>query len=219
MNLYVVVEGNGTEPGVYRSWIPLVNPTLSEVNYLPEVDQNNFLIRSGGGWPYLLKIVESAVEDIKINGKFDRLVISADSEDFSHQQRFDQLNDHVLALGCPCPHHIIIQHFCFETWALGNRKIIPRRPTDSTLQAYKTMYDVMTLDPAQLPPHLEHELNRSQFALKYLRLALRDKGKHVSYSKNNPQVVAHPSYFAQVKDRMDTTTHIDSFRTFIDAFS
>ncbi len=36
MNVYVVTEGK-TESIVYKSWIPLVNPMLSPVNYITEV--------------------------------------------------------------------------------------------------------------------------------------------------------------------------------------
>lgn len=218
MNVYVVVEGNATEPQVYRSWIPLVNPLLTEANYLPQVTDNNFLIRSGRGWPYLLTMIENAVEDIKITGCFDRLVVAADSEDLTLQARWDQIEQHIKKLNPPCPFHIVIQHFCFEAWALGNRKMVPRRPNNPTLQSYKELHDVTTLDPEALPPHDGHELNRAQFAEKYLRLAIRDKGKHLSYSKNSPQVVAHPTYFRQLNQRLSETSHISSLQTFIDAF-
>jgi len=49
MNIYVVVEGRGTEPVVYRSWIPLVNPVLKPVDYITQVTTDNFYIVSGGG--------------------------------------------------------------------------------------------------------------------------------------------------------------------------
>lgn len=218
MNVYVVVEGKATEPAVYKSWIPLVNPRLSNVDYLPQVTQNHFIIRSGGGWPCLLGIVENAMEDIKTTGKFDRLVVAVDSEEATLEDRFNHIEQHILKLAPPCPYRIIVQHFCFEAWALGNRKIVPKNPTNETLKQYKALHDVSTLDPELLPSHYEQELNRAQFALKYLRLAIGDKGKHLSYSKNNPQVVAHPTYFQQLKERMLGSSHISSLKMFIDAF-
>jgi hypothetical protein len=219
MNLYVVVEGNSTEPKVYRSWIPIVNPSLSEKFYINDVISNNFMIRSGGGFPYLLKIISDAIDDIKINNKFERLVVAVDSEDETFEQKYNQIEQHILSCDPSCDYRIIIQHFCFEAWALGNSKFGPRKPKDTTLKSYKKIHDVITNDPELLPKHPTLELNRAQFAERYLRLTIRDKGAHLTYSKSKPDVIAHPSYFNQLQERINETGHIPSFQTFIDAFT
>ena len=219
MNIYVVVEGNSTEPKIYRNWIPLVNDKLTPVSYLPEVQANNFIIVSGNGYPFMLKIIANAIEDIRANPVFTRLVVAVDSEDLSHQQRFKQIEDHILANNPPCQYKIIVQHFCLEAWALGNRHFVPRIPKDETLKKYKQHYDVWVNDPELLPPYPLQELNRAQLAERYLRTAIRDKGAHLTYTKSKPDVVVHASYFAQLKSRLQDTGHIPSFQSFIDAFT
>jgi hypothetical protein len=219
VNVYIVVEGNSSEPAVYRSWIREANPALTEANYLAQVTQNNFFMVSGGGWPFLLTIIDRAIADIKATGLFDRLVVGVDSEDMTLANRFSAIEQHILSQAPSCEYRIIVQHFCLEAWALGNRKFIPRKPNNDALKSYKAIHDVTSLDPELLPPLQEEELNRAQFALKYLRLGIRDKGKHLSYSKNRPDVVAHPTYFHQLKERLASTGHIASFQAFVDAFN
>ena len=50
MNVYLIVEGNG-EKKIYEHWVQLINPSLSIVNSLDEVQHNNLIIYSGGGYP------------------------------------------------------------------------------------------------------------------------------------------------------------------------
>jgi hypothetical protein len=47
---------------------------------------------------------------------------------------------------------IIIQHFCLETWALGNRIACRKNTTDVMLLEYKRVHDVRNDDPELLPP-------------------------------------------------------------------
>jgi hypothetical protein len=113
---------------------------------------------------------------------------------------------------------IVVQHFCFEAWALGNRRIVRPHPTSSRLREYKQLFDVRSRDPELLPHKLDENLNRAQFAEKYLRLALTDTFRNLTYTKSNPQAVLHDKYFAQVKNRLRDTGHIASFDDFLRAF-
>lgn len=218
MNIYVVVEGNSTEPAVYRKWIPLINSQLVEVKYLDQVTQNNFIIISGNGFPFIKRVISNAIEDIKQNSKFDRLVVSVDSEQFTFQQRFNEIDQYIRSCTPTCQYRIIVQHFCFEAWALGNKKFGPKKPKDSTLKSYARIHNVYTNDPELLPNLPSLQLNRAQFAEKYLKLLIRDKGTHLTYAKNKPDVIAHNSYLFQLEERLKNTSHIQSFQTFIDAF-
>lgn len=219
MNLYVVVEGNSSEPKVYRNWIPLVNKNLKEVPYIQGVRDNNFLIRTGSGYPNLLGIISNAIEDIRLNPVFDRLVVVVDSEELTLQQRYAEIEKHILANAPTCLYKIVVQHFCLEAWGLGNRKLGPRKPRSDELREYKKIHDVFTDNPEHLPGHPELELNRAQFAEKYLRSMIRDKGNHLTYTKSRPDVVAHSSYFSELQNRLHQTAHIGSFQLLLDAFS
>lgn len=218
MNIYIVVEGASTEVKVYRKWIPLVNPDLVEVYDMDDVVANNFYLVSGGGYPYLFRVIKHAVEDIRLNQQFSRLVVSIDSEENTFEEKNTEINDFIQSLNPTTEYRIIVQHFCFEAWALGNRKFGPNKPKNAKLRAYKLLHDVMLQDPELLPALPSEELNRAQFAGKYLKLAIRDKAGHVTYSKSKPDVVAHPSYFEQLNRRLKETNHIPSFQTFLHAF-
>ncbi len=220
MNVYVVVEGRVVEKAVYTVWIPEVNRTLTPVAYITDVVENNFLIVSGNGYPGYFNIIQAAFEDVANSARFDRLVVSVDSEDMTLEAKRAEVTAFIHALAhTHIDWRLVIQHFCFETWALGNRVIGSRNPKDARLRKYKQLYNVVTHDPENLPALAEENLNRSQFAEKYLRLTLNDKNKNLTYSKRNPKVVAHPKYYAQVRRRTTETVHIQSFRAFIDAFT
>jgi hypothetical protein len=219
VNLYVVVEGRVVEKEVYKAWVPLVNPNLSYVGSLAEVDNNNFVIFSGGGYPQYFDMIRAGLEDVAADAKFTRLVISVDSEDMTLEQKHQEIKEFIQSTGIVgVDYRIVVQHFCFETWALGNRRIGVRNPKNPVLARYKGLYDVVTEDPEDLPPLLVERLNRSQFAEKYLRMMLNDKNKNLSYSKRDPSVVTHPKYFQNIRARMDDLAHILSFRAFLDAF-
>jgi hypothetical protein len=112
----------------------------------------------------------------------------------------------------------VVQHFCFEAWALGNRRIGSKNPQEPRLIQYRRLYNVLKLDPEGLPALPHENLNRSQFAEKYLRVTLNDKYKNLTFSKRNSKVVAHKKYYNELRDRLAQTGHLNSFQAFIDAF-
>lgn len=225
MNCYVVVEGRVVEKAVYQKWIPLVNGSLSYVEHPSLVTQDNFLIVSGNGYPNYLQVIEDALLDVRDckdavgNALFDRLVICVDSEDMTCADKFNEIDDFVKSTKISISdYRIVVQHFCFETWALGNRRIGARNPKNPKLVKYKKLHDVMYLDPEELPSLPEDRLNRSQFAEVYLRLMLNDKNKNISYSKSKPDAVVHEKFFSEIKSRKAQTGHIQNFQAFLDAF-
>lgn len=218
MNIYIVVEGS-TEKLVYASWIPLVNPLLKQVNYLPDVISNNFLIISGRGYPNYFEIIDNAIDEINEIGIFDRLVICVDSEDFTYQEKYDEILNHLHSRNCSVEVRVIVQHFCIEAWALGNRRIVRKEPRTHELRSYKKFYNVRDHDPELLPPLSQDGLNKAQTAEKYLRVAFRDRYKNLAYSKGTPYLISYYKYFDQVKKRFFETSHIRSFAEFLRAFS
>ena len=217
MNVYLIVEGNG-EKKVYTHWVPLVNPNLSVVNSLEEVQHNNLIIFSGGGYPNYLEVIEAGVEDVVGNEQLDRLVIAIDSEEMSYEEKRREIEQVVNALGKNLDYRIIVQHFCLETWALGNKVIVSRNPKDIRLRQYISHFDILDKDPELLPDYPIEDLSRSQFAARYLTKLLNEKYRSLTYKKGNPKPLLHDMYFKRVKMRLDTTGHVASFEDFLAAF-
>lgn len=220
MNVYVVVEGEKAVKKIYKTWIPIVNPILRYIDYLNQLEQNNFFILAGFGQSqFLTNQIEHAIKDVN-NLPFDRLVLAIDSEDKSFHDKLSELTERVEGIGCNIQVKYVIQHFCFETWLLGNRKIFRRKTNDYELQKFRALFDVRKNDPELLPVNNERAWNRAQFALQYLRAGLRDvhPASRVSYTKRNPGIIATEGYFNQVKKRHLDDQHILSFKGFLDAF-
>ncbi len=219
MNIYVVVEGLTTEKQVYQSWIPYVNPELKVINHVSEFSVNKFLVVAGGGYPNYNQIIKNAIEDINTLQNIDRLVIAVDSEEMTYEEKYHEIFNLVSNEPCQAQIRIIIQHFCFEAWALGNRKIMGRNVQDRKLLGYKRFYDVLSRDPELLPSYPLEELTRARFAVKYLNLAFHEKYHQLAYSKSRPKALLNENYFLQLKRRLIETQHIKSFNAFLDAFT
>ncbi|NHZ71644.1 MAG: hypothetical protein GWP17_00960 [Aquificales bacterium] len=217
MNVYVVTEGQ-VETAVYKQWIPFINPNLSLVDRIDDVKDDRFYVISANGYPQYFKIIENAIADINHLKVFDRLVICVDSEDMTKHDKFDEIDEFVRDKQCAAQIRIVIQHFSIEAWALGNRKIIRSNPASRRLREYKRLHNVGKEDPELLPPNHEEDLNRAQFAERYLRFALNDRFRNLTYTKKNPDVLLHEKYFEQLKNRLEQTGHIASFYDFLQAF-
>nr|MBN1228880.1 hypothetical protein [Anaerolineae bacterium] len=215
MNIYVVVEGV-TEQKVYKHWIPLINPRLTLKNYIDEIKNDDCYLITGGGYPRYFTVIENAISDVNSHTNFDRLVISIDSEEMSRDEKYEEIQSHLVQFPCRVPVKIVVQHFCFETWALGNRKIIRRNSQSSRLRTYQRFFNVGSQDPEQLPAI--EDLSRAQFAKKYLIAALNDKYRNLTYSKSQPKALLHSKYLEQLQIRLDQTGHIQSFESFLKAF-
>ncbi len=217
MNIYLVVEGK-TEKKVYAKWAQIVNPNLQIVNDIGDVSNNHLYIISGGGYPSYFDVIEAGVNDVEENDAFDRLVVAVDSEQMSYREKHAELTDCILELNTNIDFRIVVQHFCLETWALGNRLIVSRHPQSKKLRDYIHFFNVVQNDPELMPGFLPEGLNRAQFAFKYLRTAINEKYTKLNYSKNNPKVLLSQKYFKQVKSRFIQTGHISSFENFLRAF-
>lgn len=218
MNIYAVVEGEVGEKKVYQHWIPLVNAELCYVDHISLIRGNNFSIISGSGYPNYFNVIEAAIEDVNHYGNIDRLVISIDSEDLSYEEKQIEVTDYLSQLVCHAEIKVIIQHFCLETWGLENKIVIRPNPRLPRLIEFKRFFDVRNNDPELLPNYEPKQLNRSKFAEVYLRSALNDKYRNLTYTKSNPEALLHHKYFERVKDRHNNTEHIASFSSFLSAF-
>ena len=216
MNVYLIVEGTGEKP-VYEHWVPLVNPNLSVVDSLDEVKNNNLIIYSGGGYPNYFDVIQAGVEDVAESEQLDRLVISIDSEAMSYQEKREEIEEFVSALGRDLEYRVVVQHFCLETWALGNKVIVKRNPRDRKLREYMKFFDVVSQDPELLPDYSKEDLTRAQFAARYLKKLLNERYRG-TYKKGNPRPLLHDLYYERVRRRFEETGHIASFEDFLSAF-
>lgn len=217
MRLYVVVEGT-CEKKVYTGWIQFINPTLKYSEDFYKLTENSFAILSGGGYPSYYKIIENAIADVNSLGNVDRLIISIDSEDMTREEKYNEVYNFVTKFECNSKIIIIIQHFCLETWALGNRIILRRNTSNERLKTYMNCFDVITKDPELLPHYPPEDLTRAQFAYKYLRTIISDRYSSIAYSKSRPNIIINNGYFCQLKKRFNETGHISSFESFLTAF-
>jgi len=219
MNILVLVEGEISEKYVYENWIPYVHSKITYVKNIFDIVKNHFSIISGGGYPNYFKVIKNAIDDVNQLGNIDRLVIAIDSEEMTFEEKLLEIKDVIKDKECSASIEIVIQHFCLETWALGNKRVGPRNPKSVIMRRYKEFFNVLEKDPELLPPYPANNLNRAKFAERYLRTMLNDKNKNLTYSKRNPKALLHRTYFNEVKKRFKTTGHISSFVTFLNAFS
>jgi hypothetical protein len=220
MNIYVIVEGQRAAKRIYKIWIPLVNRELKFVDYVKDINYNNFFILAGHGQPGIKSRIESAINDVNNNSLIDRLVISMDSENATYQDKYDEIHESVGKYECRVEIRYIIQHFCMETWLMGNKDMFRKKPQDITLNNFMKLYNIRQKDPEMLPCYPKNSWNRAQFAFYFLQAGIRDKHTYgLSYTKKNPGITATPGYFLQVNERYMKSHHISSFSDFIEAFS
>lgn len=219
MNYYIVVEGAG-EKTVYSKWIPLINPALKQVYSLSQVTNDTFIIYNGGGFPSILSMIEDGISDVTSSTNDFLFVVVIDSEEMTREQKLNEIDAFIKskAIGVAVNYKIVVQHFCFEAWALGNRKIVSANPSDPELVKYLKHFHVRKNDPELLTSVSTEHWNRAQFSTSYLRKLLQQKFRQ-TYTKSNPSAVVHPKYFDELKSRLNDTGHIDSFSELLTVFS
>lgn len=219
MNYYIVVEGS-VEKKVYAKWIPLINPSLKQIHTLDNTTQDTFIIFDGGGYPSILGMIDDGIADLAGLEKDYRLVIVIDSEEMTRQEKLDEIETYVKnkIIGLAIDYKIIVQHFCFETWALGNRRIVSSNPSNPELVKYLKHFHVRKYDPELLTTISVNHGNRAQFAETYLRKLLQQKF-HQTYTKRNPEAVTHPSYLKELIKRHQDSGHIESFNELLSVFA
>lgn len=214
MSLYVVVEGERTEPRLYRAWLPMLVPGLDEIRRIEDAGEHAFFLISGYGYPNYLERIEAAIDDIRNSeGRFTHLLVCVDAEEVGHDERLAEVEDAIQGGGCPVAATVIVADCCIEAWLLGNRKFVRNAPHDPELGQFLRHYDVRELDPEGIPPHPNHR-NRASLCLKYIQAAFRER--HERYSKRNPGAAAEASYFDALRQRAQARSsserpHLRSF--------
>ena len=218
MNIYFLVEGRHTEKKLYPRWLQYYIPELKQVKFHDQVEDNNYYLISGNGYPLILNDgIPNAVQKIQETGKYDYLVICVDADEDSIDERKKYINDFMssqeISLG-KTELILIIQNRCIETWLLGNRKIFnSRQPQELPLSDYVNYYDVSENDPELMGKY--DFKNHAKFHEAYLKQIF--KAKNISYSKKFPRKTQEKDYFEQLLKRIeDNPKHLPTFRYFIE---
>ncbi len=216
MNYYIVCEGAKTEPIVYESWIPIINSSLTRVNSCFQLQNNNFYILSGLGYPNYFNVIKNSIDDIICNNINAKLIIIVDSEDFTFQEKDTEIRDFIFDYKSNFNNYeIIVQVPCIEAWGLGNRKFISNKPNSLKLNELLLHYNVRSLDPEFISEY--DEFNKAQTAGFYLKEAAKEKRQ--TYNKNNPNILIDNNYLKNLKRRYDKTGHISNIEKIFDIFT
>ena len=235
MNLLFLVEGEKTEPKVYRAWLKHLFPDLIFVNRPEDMMGNTCRIITGNGYPNMVSKpknssapsrLEACLMDIENFNNVDHFFICVDSEDYSYSERFNEVESKLERLksgykidDSKTEIHLIIQNCCFETWALGNAEIsqkYARIKTSTTWSDFQNHYDILLNDPENLnsfPPGYPFR-NKARLHKRYLVEYLAEFG--LSYRKENPIIVAEKHYLESLQTRCKNTEHLPSLRLLFD---
>ncbi|MDY6781204.1 MAG: hypothetical protein SW833_01385 [Cyanobacteriota bacterium] len=218
MNIYFLVEGNSTEKKLYPKWIEYLIPNLVRVQYHDRVNNNNYYLISGQGYPRILYDgLENAVDKILEIPKYDYLVICVDADEESIEERRKYIAQFIqekeINLG-KTKVEIIVQNRCIETWLLGNRKIFDsRQPLGQPLSKYVNYYDVSQDNPEEMGKY--NMRNHADFHHEYLREIFRSK--NTTYSKKNPNDAKEKYYFEELQKRVrDKPGDLKTFQFFLE---
>lgn len=220
MNVYFLVEGRRTEKKIYPKWLSHLIPELTKVDFFDEVKEFNYKLFSGFGFPHLLhKHLKSSVEEVNESGNYDYFVICLDADEASVHEVISEVKNFMkkenISLIEKTKLVIIVQNKTIESWLLGNPKIYKRNPTKSKyLKQLLVFYNVSLNDPELMLKESEFEGSIGDFHFMYLREYLLER--NIAYTKEHPREVTQEYYLKELIRRNADTSHLSSFRFFLD---
>jgi hypothetical protein len=224
LSLYLFHEGTVTEKLVYRAWIQHALPGLREVESAPEITRGTFFLFAGGGFPAYEPALENCACDVRDNPAIEHLLVCVDTDDRPSagvrralvEARVEQA---IAAVGMRAGNpdvqvHVVVQHWCIETWFLGHATLSLRAPPTPRLQRLMAHFDVRAADPETmgLPPWTDRDTARTThgFHQQYLAELFQNVVPRTRYAKNNPGIVLDRAYYDALVERVDTTSHLPS---------
>ncbi len=217
MNIYFLVEGKRTEKKVYPAWLSVLIPELEKVKRIENINQNNYFLFSGEGYPALKNQLANCVSDINQLRNIDYFVVCLDGDDVGIEKRQQEILDYFIEnkilLNENTKMKIIVQNVCFETWFLGNEKIFKKNPQDEDLRKWVKFYNVKNNDPELMQKPQNHKETTADFHFNYFSKLLQER--NASYNKNNPFIVIQDSFLQELIKRHQNTEHITSFGNFL----
>jgi hypothetical protein len=223
VSVYVAGEGRVTETAVYRAWIAHALPGLREVRSAPELCPGAFYLVDSGGYP-APAFLRACAKDVRDNVGIKHLVVCVDTDDrpSADARRAQLLAEIELAVietkmrehNPDAIVHVVVQHYCIETWFLGHASLTLRPTLTPELQSLLAHFDVRTDDPEVmgLPAVRDRRTPRvtHRFHQHYLAVLFQNVVPRTFYRKNNPGIVLDRAYYDALVERVDTTGHLPS---------
>ena len=207
MKLYILVEDGKSGHKIIDHWIPLLLPTLTRAKSMAELQNNQYVIFSGMGYPRLLgtdpaspekNILGQTIDTINRYQEIDYLLIFLDGDDDGvsiRQQRVTQkIENYPHPLGCP--------------------SFFPNKPHLNFLP-FLTHYNVYTDDPELMEkdPDVPLASTSALYHERYLKAMMQNLGYH--YSKSRPAPIMYTQLFLDgLKERVTQTPHLQSLNHF-----
>lgn len=191
MSLYIVVEGERTEPALLRGWLPRLAPGLTPALRVEDVGAAHYFMVAGRGYPSYLARIQAAVEDIRAFPAFSWLLVLVDAEERTAEERRSEVEEVVRDARCPIPSAVFVADCCVETWLLGNPRVLRRNPSSAELRAHLAHYHVGERDPERMPLRPDFR-NRAHHHIGYLKAVFAEQ--NISFSKSRPGHAADPAY-------------------------
>ena len=169
----------------------------------------------------ITKVLFDTVDTIILNpGKIDKLIVILDAEELEAEERkkkvTDAINSKYKGRQFDFEIVVLVSNHCFETWLLGCVGLYPQDCVDekSFFYEYYNHYNIERLNPEDMKPPAGSSETIAKYHFHYLHELLRYK--KVRYSKNKPDNVATKQYFDEMVERINSTSHEQSFREFYD---
>jgi hypothetical protein len=217
MNLYFLVEGTQSERKVYPAWLAHLLPELQRVDNYDDVNEKNYYLISGEGYPSLYNFIPPAIAEINSNGKYSYFVVCLDAEENTVAELTTEIDEFLTEQQLKLNNAeliLIFQNRCLESWLLGNRKIYSRNPQNKLLLDYTKYYDVSVNCTENMGRYQEFNTH-AQFHGAYLKALF--EAKNITYSKKRPGDVLKPFYLEQLLTRIQVQPEqLTTFRQFID---
>lgn len=218
-SIYMLVEGEKTEPKLYEAWMPLLLPGCSILRVPEEAEAAcGVYILAGYGYPSLLNRIQYALEDVRQFRGFGRLLICLDSEERTVEEVKSEVESSIEKPFCPIPFDIIVANCAIESWLLGNRRFVKRQPSTEPLTSFMRDFDVTAHDPELLPNLRPLEFTtRAQCHKRYLKAVYQERG--LTYSERNPGPAQQYYYLEELIARANASSspkHLHTFRCLLD---
>jgi len=226
MNLYFLLEGKRTEPKVYPKWINHQFPSLTRVNRIDDVTADSYFLLAAKGYPLILQLMEQSLTDIcnhyiKNKIMIEHFFICLDADEDGYEERRYIVTEQINKIKKDKPDislympniHIIIQNCCIETWFLGNRKMLKRKPQSRKLLNFKKFYDVSIKDPENMNCYDGKDYsfsNKAAFHEAYLKEMFSEQ--NLTYSKEKPGITVNKDYFDSLVHRCFQTNDLTSLK-------
>lgn len=217
MSAYFFVEDSASLCRVLPEWIAACCPGWEEASTLQELRDNTYLVESGFGYPHMKdNLVATLHQFDAANIRPDLIIILFDADDVAPAElslRCKQFEEKFQQSEHPYAHCILPLRQCFETWLLGNRAAYPK-DIPQAFQSDAAFYDVSCQDPEEMKRPASFSGSVPMYHYRYLQKMLR-ASYHKNYSKGSPMFVSTPAYFLELKRRAEQTTHLHTFREFL----